>query len=115
MRRQSATRPTLEQTGVLETIVPLVLSCPYTNIAETMAEIMAKSICVGYRSKRQVAARRGYGSPQLQQHEPFLVIEGAILGAARRMRRVDRGLGQAPMAGTAAMALLRSRKCQVLA
>jgi hypothetical protein len=44
MRRQSATWPTEEQrqTGVLEAIVPLVLSYPHTIIAQTMAEIMAE-------------------------------------------------------------------------
>ena len=89
-------------------LCPLSSCAPNTIVAQTMAEIMAKSICVGYRSNRQVVARKGYGSPQLQQHEPFLVIEGAILGEARRMRWVARGLGQAPMAGAAAITLLQN-------
>jgi hypothetical protein len=118
MRRQSATPLTCEQRqiGVLETetSVPLVLWCPrYPVIAQTMAEIMAKIDLRDLDIDPKVPARKGYGSPQLQQHEPFLVIEGAVRRTARRLRRMARGLGQGPMAGAAAMTLLRSRKCQV--
>lgn len=63
----------------------------------------------GYQCNRQ----RRPGSPQLQQHEPFLVIEGAIRRESRSMRRVPRGLGQAPIGGAAAIALLPSREFQV--
>jgi len=95
------------------TCAPCPLVPPIQLSRKLWLKSWQKSICVGYRSNRQVAARRGYGSPQLQQHEPFLVIEGASLGKARRIRRVARGLGQGPMAGAAAITLLRSRKCQV--
>jgi hypothetical protein len=94
---------------------PCPLVPPHPVIAQTMAEIMAKIDLRDVDIDLKVPARKSYGSPQLQQHEPFLVIEGAVHRAARRLRRMACGLWQGPMAGAAAMTLLRRRKCQVAA
>ena len=60
-----------------------------------------------------ITAQADRGSPQLQQHEPFLVVERAFAGGARCARRVGRGRGQGPTASAAAMTLLHGRKLQV--
>src|SRR3954468_169508 len=50
---------------------------------------------------------------QLQQHEPFLVIQRAFLGVIERPWRLPRGLRQGPGALPTAMAVLRRGEPQV--
>src|ERR1043166_8337299 len=56
-----------------------------------------------------------YTLSQLQQHEPFLVVERALLGRRPRARRLRQRLRQGPLRRAAAVAFLRGRESPVAA